>query len=45
MAQSDWQAMYETSHSIENKMLRYIFQLKMREAGINQTSRGARTVE
>ena len=45
MAQSDWQAMYETSHNIENKMLRYIFQLKMREAVINQTSRGARKVE
>jgi len=45
MAQLDWQAMYETSHNIENKMLRYIFQLKMCEAVINQTSQGARKVE
>jgi hypothetical protein len=45
MAQLDWQAMFQTSHSIENKMLRYMFQLKMCEAVINQTSQGARKVE
>jgi hypothetical protein len=45
MAQLDWQIMYETSHNIENKMLRYTFQLKMCEAVIKQTSQGARKLE
>ncbi|MBO0861187.1 MAG: hypothetical protein J2P21_22410, partial [Chloracidobacterium sp.] len=45
MAQLDWQAMYEASHNIENKMLRATFQLKMCEAMINQSSNGARKVE
>lgn len=45
MVQLDWQAMIQTSHNIENKMLRYMFQLKMCEAVITQTSQGARKVE
>jgi hypothetical protein len=38
MAQSYWPATYETSRNIENKMFRAIFQLKMCEAIINQSS-------
>lgn len=39
---SDWQVMYETSHNLENKILRAIFQLKMCEAVINQLSQSKR---
>ena len=45
MALLDWQAMYEISNNIENKILRYFFQLKMCEAVINKTSKSARKVE
>lgn len=39
IAQLDWQTLYEVGPIIENKMLRYMFQLKMCEATINQTSK------
>jgi hypothetical protein len=45
MTRLDWQAMYETSHNIENKMLRATFQLKMCEAVINQASQDKQKVE
>ncbi|HEX5082081.1 MAG TPA: hypothetical protein VFY40_08545 [Blastocatellia bacterium] len=45
MTRLDWQAMYETSHNIDNKMLRATFQLKMCEAVINQASQGKQKVE
>jgi len=44
MAQLDWQAVYEASSHIENKMLRATFQLKMCEAVINQLTRSERKV-
>ncbi len=41
LAQSDWQMMYETSLNIENKMLRSVFQLKICEAVISDSSNAA----
>lgn len=45
MIQRDWQALYVASYTIDNKMLRYIFQLKLCEAAINEAFQHALKVQ